>query len=178
MTLANKITISRIIITPVFIIALLQQWPITVFLYIPIMLSDFLDGFFARIKKQQTALGAFLDPMADRLLLIFTFLTLSHQKIIPEWMFALVLSRDILVVAGWSLIFLITNRKEISPRFTGKTAVILQMFFILFILINPASLRSPSWNFEKILLYLTTVATALSIIDYTVSGTRKLSKYA
>lgn len=177
MTLANKITLARIVLVPVFIIALLQQWQVAVFLYIPIMLSDCLDGYIARVKKQQTQLGAFLDPMADRLLLIFTFLTLTHQKIIPKWMFVLVLSRDLLVISGWILIFLITNKKDIFPRLSGKIAIILQMFFVLFILINPSALKNPSLTFEDILLYITAAFTGVSIVDYAVYGGRKLSKY-
>ncbi len=178
MNLANKITITRIVLLPLFIISLLQKWwPWPVFIYIPIMLSDCIDGYVARIKNQQSKLGAFLDPLADRLLLIFTFITLSYQKIIPLWLLTIVLSRDIIVISGWGLIFLITNKKEIVPRTTGKIAVILQMFFVLFVLLAPDSISRGPFNFEKAMMYITGVVTVLSAIDYVIIGVKKLSKY-
>ena len=179
MTLANKITILRIILIPLFIISLLQRWEWSVLIYIPIMASDCADGLIARMRNERTTLGAFLDPLADRLLLIFTFLTLSYQRLIPRWILVLVLSRDFLVILGWFLIFIITDKKDVNPRLSGKVAVIFQMFFVLVTLTYPhhdPEISSPQWNFFKIFLYLTAFATIISMIDYTISGARKFGK--
>ncbi len=181
MTLANKITILRIILIPLFIISLLQRWGWTVFIYIPIMASDCADGLIARLRNERTPLGAFLDPLADRLLLIFTFLTLSYQQLIPRWILVLVLSRDFLVILGWFLIFITTDRKDVTPRLSGKIAVILQMLLVLVTLTSPHYATETfsstlKWDIFRIFLYLTSAATIISIIDYTIYGIKKLSK--
>lgn len=176
MTLANKITILRIILVPIFIIALLSRLWWSVLIYIPIILSDCIDGYIARVKKQQTFLGAFLDPLADRLLLIFTFLTLSYQNIVPRWIFVVVLTRDLIVVLGWFLIFLLTANKEIIPRTTGKVAIISQMLFVLLILLNPDALTSKDINLERIVLYIIAFLTIASAIDYMIVGINRLRR--
>lgn len=178
MTLANKITILRIVLIPLFIIGLTQNWSWTVFIYLPIMISDCADGLIARIRKEQTQLGAFLDPMADRLLLIFTFLTMSYRGLAPRWFLVLVVSRDFLVVLGWFLFFLITDKKDVSPRASGKIAVILQMFLVLFILSYPSAITSGRPPFVGYFLYLAAAATAWSMLDYAFCGIKKFSKYA
>lgn len=148
-------------------------------MYIPIMISDCADGLIARVRKEQTQLGAFLDPMADRLLLVFTFLTLSYRGMSPRWFLVLVLSRDFLVVIGWFLFFFITNKKDVSPRVSGKIAVVMQMFLVLFVLASPqgAAMAGTS-HFVGYFLYAAAAATAWSILDYTFHGIKKFSKYA
>ena len=120
MTLANKITLLRIFLIPVFIIMLLQghhPWPAVIFTFT--IVTDALDGFIARWKKQKTALGSFLDPLADKMLMLSTFLTLAYLKVIPLWIFVVTISRDLIVVLGWVVIYFITHSTEIEPRLLG-----------------------------------------------------------
>lgn len=174
MTLANRITIIRIVLMPVFIITLLQglyPWPALIFSFS--VITDALDGFIARYRKQITPLGSFLDPMADKLLMFSSYLLCAHLKIIPVWVFVVILSRDILIVLGWAIIYFITNSKEIKPRLSGKLTTIIQMFTMWVILLNV--LPGP---FVDALLYATIVFTTVSGLDYIYIGSRKLNRNA
>ena len=153
MTLANRITILRIILIPVFIITLLESlypWPVVIFTFT--VITDALDGFVARYRKQITPLGSFLDPMADKLLMFSSYLLCAYLKIIPSWIFIVILSRDMLIVMGWAIIYFITNSTEIKPRFMGKLTAIIQMFTMWIILLGIAPKQ-----LINILLYSTVV---------------------
>jgi cardiolipin synthase (CMP-forming) len=173
MTLANKITIIRIVLIPVFIIMLLQgQLAIAAAIFTATILTDALDGFIARWKKQKTALGAFLDPMADKLLLFSTFLTFAYLRIIPRWVFVIIFSRDLLIVLGWLIIYFITDSTEIKPRFMGKITTIFQMGTLWFYLINV-----PLYITEKLLI-VTIAITTISALDYVIAGSTSLNRHA
>src|SRR5438477_11775931 len=110
MTLANKITILRIIAIPIFIILLIQHafgWARG--LFIAMVLSDAVDGALARIRRERTPLGSFLDPLADKLLLVATYVTFTAIGSMAVWVFIAVLSRDMLIVLGWSIVFILTG---------------------------------------------------------------------
>lgn len=172
MTLANRITILRIILIPVFIITLLESlypWPAVIFTFT--VITDALDGFVARYRKQITPLGSFLDPMADKLLMFSSYLLCAYLKIIPLWIFIVILSRDMLIVMGWSIIYFITNSTEIKPRFMGKLTTIIQMFTMWVILLGIAPKQ-----LINILLYSTVVITTISGLDYIYIGSKKLNQ--
>lgn len=173
MTLANKVTLLRIFLIPVFIVLLLQghhPWPAIIFTFT--IVTDALDGFIARWKKQKTALGSFLDPLADKLLMFSSFLTLAYLKVVPLWIFVVTLSRDMVIVLGWMIIYFLTHSTEINPRLLGKLTAIIQMLTIWFILLG---IPEP-W--KGYLLLLTVIITGLSGVDYMVTGSRKLSKHS
>ena len=173
MTLANKITLLRIFLIPVFIIMLLQghhPWPAIIFTFT--IVTDALDGFIARWKKQKTALGSFLDPLADKMLMVSTFLTLAYLKVIPLWIFVVTISRDFVVVLGWVVIYFIMHSTEIQPRLLGKGTAIIQMLTTWLILLG---LPDPVKSY---MLVATVVVTGLSGVDYMIAGSRKLGKQA
>lgn len=170
MTLANRITILRIILIPIFIIALLhKQHTLSAVIFSFTIITDALDGFVARQRRQKTPLGSFLDPMADKLLMFSSFLTLTYLNIIPLWIFVVILSRDFLIVLGWTIIYLITNSTEVKPRLLGKLTTIFQMLAIWLILLG-----LPAYWSDKLLL-ITTAITVLSGLDYILIGSKKLS---
>ena len=146
-------------------------WPVLIFSFT--IITDALDGFIARWRKQTTPLGAFLDPMADKLLMFSSYLLCSYLKIIPVWVFVVILSRDLLVVLGWAIIYFITGSKEVKPRPLGKLTTILQMFTMWVILLGVL----PHALVEAI-LYLTILLTYLSGFDYIYVGSRKLNHNA
>src|SRR5215213_3018528 len=116
MTVANKITVLRIISIPVFVILLIEGqmvWART--LFVLMVLSDALDGALARMRRERTPLGGFLDPLADKLLLLATFIAYTYLGWIPVWILVAVLSRDLLILMGWSIVFLLTGNKKIEP---------------------------------------------------------------
>src|SRR4051812_48500483 len=101
MTLANKITVGRIITVPLFVIALTEGAIHTAqALFLLCMLSDALDGAIARIRGERTPLGTFLDPLADKLLLVAAYITFTALRQIPIWVFITVISRDFLIIMG------------------------------------------------------------------------------
>lgn len=170
MTLANRITLVRIVLIPVFIISLLQGlYPLPAVIFTFTIITDALDGFVARWKKQKTALGSFLDPLADKLLMIASYITLAYLKSISLWIFVVILSRDILIVLGWTLIYLLVGSTEIKPRLLGKATTIFQMLTVWLLLLGAPK---PAMN---VFIVITVTVTILSGLDYMITGSKKLS---
>jgi len=131
MTLASKITILRILLLPVVLYLLLEQkFSLATSIYIFMILNDLLDGFIARFFSQKSPLGAFLDPLADKLLIISVLFTLLHLKKIPVTVFTLLISRDILIILGWFIIYLLLGTTQIHPRILGKITIVLETITI------------------------------------------------
>lgn len=169
MTLASKITVLRIMAIPFFVVAILEGhlgWAKIIFVLS--VFSDALDGGIARLRGERTPLGAFLDPLADKLLLVVTYVTFSYINWIPLWVFVAVISRDLLIILGWTVVYILTGNKKIEPRPLGKTTTALQMTVAvgrLFSLGNPLY----SW-----LLSAMMAATLLSAADYVWIGNKRL----
>ena len=119
MTLANQITILRIILIPVTVIMLVERkmgWAFGLLLFST--LTDLADGLAARIRGEQTLIGAFLDPMADKLLLASVYLTMTALRIIDIWVFVVIFSRDLLIVLGWGVIYILTGSSKLLREFS------------------------------------------------------------
>jgi cardiolipin synthase len=169
MTLANKITVMRIIAIPLFVIALIEHhMTIARTLFTLSILSDALDGALARIRGERTPLGTFLDPLADKLLLVATFIAYTCIGWIPVWIFIAVLSRDLLILLGWSIVYILTGNSKIEPRPLGKITTALQMTVALGKLIN---LPDPAYH---AILHTMIAFTILSAIDYVWVGNLRL----
>ncbi len=169
MTLANKITVLRIIAVPIFVIALIENsmgWARAIFILS--VFSDALDGTLARIRGERTPLGSFLDPLADKLLLMGTFIAYTYLGWIPIWIFIAVLSRDLLIVMGWSIVYILTGNSKIQPRFLGKVTTALQMAVALAKMIN---ISAPVYH---AILYAMIATTILSAVDYVWVGNQRL----
>lgn len=145
MTLANKITISRILLIPVFIIFLVYGYKKDVLLFRHIalgifiisMITDALDGMVARIFKQQTKLGSFLDPLADKLLLLTAFVVVGYVGKISLGIVILVVSREVIMILGWTILHIFShNTLTIKPSILGKLTTALQMLTIICCLIE------------------------------------------
>jgi cardiolipin synthase len=128
LTAANQLTILRMLLIPAFVILLLYQhrgWALTVFLIAG--LTDLLDGLIARATGQKTTLGAWLDPMADKLLLVTMFIVLTLPGIgsanrLPVWFTVLVISRDVAIVLTVAVINLAVGPRTFRPSIFGKIA--------------------------------------------------------
>lgn len=171
LTLANKITITRIVAIPVFVVLMITDTPrwIPVTLFTLTVLTDALDGFVARTRKQQTELGRFLDPLADKLLLIAALLVLALHHMIPFWVWVVVISRDIIIALGWTLIYILTDSATVEPRWAGKITTVLQMAFAL------AALAGAPDPWLAALRHIMIAATVVSGVDYVVVGSRRLT---
>jgi cardiolipin synthase len=173
LTLANKITLLRILLIPAIVIALHfheMSWFHVLFIFTAF--TDLLDGFIARLRGEQTRVGAFLDPMADKLLLTSVYLTLTTLGIIDVWVFVVVFSRDLLIVLGWGIIYILTRAAVIQPRILGKITTAVQMlaaFAFTLDFIEPIV--------KKTLLGAIVTLTIVSVVDYILVGEKKLGQW-
>src|SRR5439155_299538 len=121
MGIANWLTLLRILLIPVFVTLLVYRRPGPALIVFAIAaLTDLLDGWAARHWKDESSLGAFLDPMADKLLLTSSFVTLTYLKALPFWIAALVISRDAILVFGALLIYMLGSQIRPRPTWAGK----------------------------------------------------------
>jgi cardiolipin synthase len=161
MNLANKITILRVLLTPFFV---------GLVLFRSAVLTDALDGFLARFLKQKTTLGTIMDPIADKLLLITAFISLTVWDAavkLPLWLPIIVVSRDIIIVIGVLVIFLLHSDIKISPSPLGKITTFTQMSAIISVLLL--------WDRSEYVWNTAVVFTALSGIDYIYRGTKLMN---
>lgn len=134
----NILSIFRILITPLFVIFLLKNlFSYALLVFTVAAISDGLDGLFARYFNQYSVLGAYLDPIADKLLLTSGFVCLAVIKIIPSWLTVIVLSRDILIVIGIALFTIAGIRIEMKPTLVSKFTTFVQVLTIFLSLLNP-----------------------------------------
>jgi len=169
--LPNALTVARIIVIPIFITTVIyKKYQHAFFLFVLAAVTDLLDGYIARVTDQKTALGTFLDPLADKLLLTSSFLLFSFNAWIPFWLTIIVISRDIIVVIGWLLLYMVTHDVRIEPVLLGKTAIAFQLVTLALILL---SVTMPSISVPKEFLFAVTAAlTVLSGLQYVYKGLR------
>jgi cardiolipin synthase len=182
MTTANKITILRILLVPFFIVQVLyytsghEEWHrlLALLAFAVAAVSDGVDGFIARHYNQRSELGAMLDPLADKLLLLSGTVLLSlnnlpHLQRLPLWLVTTVVSRDILLFIGSGVIYYTCGKVVIRPRILGKIATVLQMITVLWTLLK----WDPAW------LWYWSLGAALftggSGLWYVLDGVRQLS---
>lgn len=165
MTIPNILTIIRIILTPVFLFLLLNDNPGgALFVFFLAGLTDGLDGFIARAFKQKSLLGAFLDPIADKTLLVTSFLALSWLGIIPCWLSALVITRDLGIITGAALLVLADVPFEVKPSIAGKITTLFQLTTVFAALCSPI-VEIPH-NLLLLLFLLSALMTGLSGWQY------------
>ncbi|MBN1128072.1 MAG: CDP-alcohol phosphatidyltransferase family protein [Chitinispirillaceae bacterium] len=189
LSLANRITIARFFLIPVFILLLLYYDKsvlrgedndlLRVFaslIFIATFLSDALDGYIARTRNQITRLGTILDPLTDKALLLSALILISYssddayQIHLPIWFLWLVICRDIMLVAGALLIQFISGIVTVRPRIFGKATTFFQAVLILWALLNLP--RQPYVYF----LWTATVFTVVSGVQYFFDGIKQFEK--
>ncbi len=181
MTTANKITILRILLIPLFIFELLgyrstgeelqRYLALTAFGLAAVL--DGVDGFVARRFHQRSELGAVLDPTADKLLLVSSVILLSlnrtHLEPLPLWFGVTVLSRDVLLSLGALAVYHTVGKMRVRPRWLGKVATVLQMAVVIWVLLKllPAG--------QYWLALAAALCTAISGLQYLFDGMQLLS---
>ena len=173
MGLANWLTVLRIVLIPVFVSLLVykQRGP-ALAVFLAAAFTDLLDGYVARHRGIQSRLGAFLDPTADKLLLMSSFVTLTWLKVLPFWIAAVVISRDLILVIGALVIHMAGGRITPHPTRAGKLATFAQVVTVFLGLVKPfygwpAGLKGVIW--------LAAVFTVFSGLQYIVQGMRFLN---
>lgn len=189
MTLANKITITRLLLIPVFIVfaayysrsiemgeEIRKYRIIALIIFAVASLSDAVDGYIARNFNQSTRLGRTLDPIADKLLLLSGIVTLSVTQWhagLPIWFAVLVIARDITIVVGVIIIHYTVGSVKMGPLVTSKICTFLQLSCVCWVLVDFWSVGSRPLPLE-ILIYLAAAFTALSGFQYVREGIRQL----
>ncbi len=179
MTLANRITIGRLVLIPVFIVLIMsftREAPwfriAALVTFIVAAVSDGVDGFVARAYNQKSKLGAVLDPLADKLLvnLAFVFLAVNDQlrTPIPAWFPVVILSRDAIIVIGAYLINEYFGPVRVKPQVSGKLTTTLQMALIISVLLELDG------RFIMGLLIGTLVVSVFSFVDYLRAGVKQV----
>jgi cardiolipin synthase (CMP-forming) len=172
MGLANWLTVLRILLIPVFItlLAYRQRGP-ALAVFLAAALTDLLDGYVAR-RRGPSRLGAFLDPMADKLLLMSSFVTLTWLKALPFWIAAVVISRDLILVVGALAIHMAGGRITPRPTRAGKLATFFQVVTVL------SGLLTPFFQVSLIARAVTWLAAGFTIVSglqYILQGMRFLN---
>ena len=168
LNIPNTFTITRIVIIPIFITSIIyKRYDYALYLFIIAALTDLFDGLFARLTDQKTALGTFLDPLADKFLLVTAFIIFSIYDWIPKWLTITVISRDIIIVTGWFLLYLTTGRSKVDPSLLGKATIWVQSLLIAYILIYINRFLP---NLPPVFLFLTAGITILSGLHYIYRG--------
>jgi cardiolipin synthase (CMP-forming) len=135
MNIPNSLTILRILLIPVYVGFLIyQRFDAAMVVLLVAGITDALDGTIARAANQRTRLGAFLDPLADKLLLTSGFVTLSTIHLIPSWVTILVVSRDAMLLLGTAVAQFTETNIDIAPTFLGKGATFLQLSYVLLVI--------------------------------------------
>lgn len=137
LNIPNTLTMMRIVIIPVFITSIIyKRYSYALYLFIIAAITDLLDGLLARLTNQKTALGRFLDPLADKFLLVTSFIVLAVYGWIPKWLAITVISRDTAVIIGWFLLYLVAGTMRVEPSMLGRATIWIQSTFIAYVLVG------------------------------------------
>jgi len=174
MNIPNALTVMRIIFVPVIVILLMQgEFFKALILFGLSGISDGLDGFLARILNQQTELGAYLDPIADKALIISCFVTLSIKHIIPGWLSVIVVSRDCIILLGVAVLAMMSVSFQIRPTMISKLTTVSQLLTVFLVLVvHSLSLQG---DLKMVLLgfyIVTSILTVASGLNYIFKGIR------
>jgi cardiolipin synthase len=175
MTIPNLITAIRIVLAPVFVIYLINdQLLAALIVFLICAVSDGLDGILARVFDQKSKLGAYMDPLADKLLLVAAFVALSIIGILPPWLAVTVIARDMMILLGISVLFL--NRLEviIKPSLLSKITTWAQFLTVLIVLSE--SYLPIVTKLYLYLFYLTGLLTISSGLHYMHRGLKTIGE--
>jgi CDP-diacylglycerol--glycerol-3-phosphate 3-phosphatidyltransferase len=182
MTLPNQITIARILMIPVFVVLAIYYGKTvasghpdehlrmaTIAVFLAAALSDGIDGWLARRFHLKSRLGAILDPIADKGLMLTAIITLSVTRWpyeLPVWYPVLVIARDVMIVTGCGVLRLLNDHFEVRPSLLGKASTFLQMLTVAVVMLQ--------WQYCEPVVWVSGVVTLLSGFSYMTEGVRLL----
>jgi cardiolipin synthase len=177
MSIPNLISLARLMAVPVMIYLLLNGSYFSAFwLFVAAGVSDAIDGYIAKQFGQATILGSYLDPLADKALLVGVYITLGHENLLPTWLVILVVFRDLVIIGGVVLLHISTNSVKMKPLIVSKINTAAQIFLVAIVLANLA-FSQLSWSaFVLILVYIVTATTLASGGAYIVRWGRNMEQ--
>lgn len=171
--LPNLISLARLLAVPFAVYLILQgAFAVAFWLFVAAGLSDAVDGFIAKRYCQQSTLGGWLDPLADKALLVSVYIALGHSGHLPDWLVILVVFRDMLIIGGVLLIFVIAGGIAPRPLYVSKLNTVAQITLVAVIL---AGLGIDSRAMAAIppLIWLVAATTLVSGGSYVVNWVRQ-----
>jgi len=179
LSIPNLITLGRILLVPIVVWAIATpgaMW-IAFVLFLVAGVSDAADGYLAKRFAMTTELGAYLDPLADKALIVSIYLTLGINNLIPRWLVLLVVSRDILIVGGIMLSWVIGNPLKIKPLLVSKLNTVAQILFACVVL-GSLGFAIAADTLTLVLMGVVAVLTLLSVAAYLAEWVRHMNTSA
>ncbi len=162
MSIPNLITLARIIVVPVVVWAIASgQLRLAFLLFMAAAISDGVDGFLAKRFGMKTALGAYLDPLADKVLIVSIYVTLGITGVIPLWIVILVVSRDFMIVGAIILSWVVDRPVQIRPHFVSKLNTGVQIVFACLVLAS----HGYSFHVEPVLTLVMALVAVLTLLS-------------
>ncbi len=175
LTAPNQLTLLRLLFIPFIVISILDnEWGWALGLFVLAGLTDNLDGLLARLLKQKTVLGQYLDPIADKLLLSTLFLVLSFAGRIPWKFTVLVFSRDVGIVVTSAIVYATTSLRDFRPSIFGKANTVAQIVTLFFVMLHEVYAASWVAYTGDALLWTTMALTVISGVHYIMLLNRRL----
>jgi cardiolipin synthase len=174
LNLPNFLTILRILAIPVFLIFLTDdRFGAALVVFILAGITDSLDGAIARLTNSRTNLGAYMDPLADKMLILSAFVVLASMDVVPRWLTVVVISRDVIILIGYLSLFLLTQQlMEIRPSAISKAATFLQLATLSAVLLSLWRPDMLAAGTRSALFGATGIVTAVSGLHYIHRGLR------
>jgi cardiolipin synthase (CMP-forming) len=168
----NTLTLLRLVAIPIFLILLTDfRYREALAVFVAAGVTDALDGAIARLTHTKTTLGAYLDPAADKLLLMSAFVALAFLQEVPRWLVVIVLSRDVMLVLGYFLLFTMTQHAmEVRPSVAGKLSTFLQLSAVAVVLVSLVYPGTVPPMAETVLFLVTGLVTAVAGFQYATRG--------
>jgi cardiolipin synthase (CMP-forming) len=168
----NVLTLLRLLAIPVFLILLVDfRYREALGVFVAAGVTDALDGAIARLTHTKTTLGSYLDPAADKLLLMSAFVALAFLQQVPGWLVVIVLSRDVMLVVGYFLLFTMTQHAmEVRPSVAGKLSTFLQLSAVAVVLVSRVYPRAVPPVTQTALFLATGIVTASAGLQYMIRG--------
>jgi CDP-diacylglycerol--glycerol-3-phosphate 3-phosphatidyltransferase len=187
MTTANKVTIFRILLIPFFVVEVLYYMKTgneahrlsAIIAFAVAAICDGVDGYIARRYNQKSELGAILDPLADKLLLLSGVVLFSlnnpHFGNIPLWLTGTIIGRDLMILIGMGVIQMTVGKVVVRPRLLGKVATVLQMLCVIWLLMKWDDRFGEPWF--SIWMISAAICTGVSGLLYVWDGMKQLSSH-
>lgn len=187
----NRLTLTRILLVGPFVLMLLHlQDPAwheharraALVIFALMAFSDGLDGYLARRLHEESAVGRFLDPLADKLLILTSVILLARQDTcvpgmrLPDIVAIIVVGKDIIIVVGFCLIYFMTSRAYIDPRWSGKWCTTLQLAMVIAVLLSP-NLPGVLEPLPRLLWWAASALAVITVINYFQIGRRFIAQH-
>jgi cardiolipin synthase len=167
--LPNTLTVARIVLIPVFITTLeYKRYDYSLYIFVLAAFTDLTDGLLARLRNQRTQLGGFLDPLADKFMVVTSYVFFAYYGWLPPWLAIIVISRDIIIITGVVLLYFITHTLRAEPSIHGKASTVIQFLLLFSVLLNINYGILP--EIRGILVWTTALITSASGLHYIHKG--------